>query len=194
MSSEAEQDAQSTGQVPTARALCVLLSDPQRTPAPPELRRVLDRKGVTVVPCPDAYGAMAAIVQRRHRAGPRAPTVLLVVEPDQTPQSAELASNVRKYAPAVVCWRYSQKDEQPLGILEVPSEVVVPEPKPRHNGAAAGPQLRLTGDPFVGEEPQATEDADEAPEDDSGPVLTDEELRMLLSDDPEDEPRRGRGT
>lgn len=147
-----------------------------------------------MVPCPDAYAAMAAIVRRRHHHGAQSPTVLLVVEPDQTPQSAELASNVRKYAPAVVCWRYCQEDEQPLGILEVPSEVVVPEPKPRHNGAAGGPQLRLTGDPFVGEQPVPNDDGDDAPDEESGPVLTDEELRMLLSDDPEDEPRRGRGT
>lgn len=178
---------------------------------PQALLTALAQRGVRVERTRDVFDAMvwalkASAALRRSAAATSVPTpsqpgaALLLIEPEQLPRAAELARAVRRHAPGVVLWRYDADASQPLRGYDPPAPsaarpaVAMKKAQLRSDhsepSAAAGPRphsedaprLRLIG---PDEEPRTAESAAEA----AAPLLSPEELAMLLGDAPP-EPKR----
>lgn len=190
-------------------AICVLLA---RGEPPADLLESLSLRAVTVVRCPDAFGAMAEIMRLVHAPEP---LILLIVEPGTVPRAAELARSVERYAPQAVCWRFDSAARPALRGYIAPAERPAARVQPA-NGAPASssraePRLRLTGidessPPVAGanapaparvpqESPEPERGAQPATPDRPADLLTEAELAMLLSHDfPDDLPSdKGQG-
>lgn len=182
-----------------------MLWHPPGIPLPQELLRILERRRVSVVSCRSSFGALAELVRlaRTGRAQGAPPLLLLVMEPERLPDAVELVDLARRYAPRAVRWWYSERAEPRLseltdavvaGWADARTGPAAPAPSPvRTNGtpggsvrgggpvpAPAAPTLRLT-------EPVLAADRPPGPES-SHPVLTSEELAMLLADQEGDAP------
>jgi len=160
--------------------------------------------------------------ERRSRAslgagGRLLPLAVILADPDRLDRVLALADALEKHVRGVTIWRYDADAAPALRLFERPR----PTPVPMRNGrpAASPPTLRLAGlehRPFEVDAPPTQEAAppreasgagesaegDEAtsetpehePEEEASPssLLTNEELEMLLSDEPLP-PRRGDG-
>lgn len=180
--------------------------------APPaELMAALQRKQLDIREHRSVISAMAEIMAhtREIRAGrTRQPLVLLIVDRTAVSRADELVAACTIYAPHAVAWTYDRAATPALrsyhanGSANKPAPAAVAtgtQPKPRivisHTPPpspqitivrkAEPPRLRLTDQ----QEPPAPRPHAEEP-DDQPPALSDDELRMLLSDDWD--PTRGR--
>lgn len=161
---------------------CVLWC-PDGAPMPAELKTVLDRRGVGVV---EVGGPCDAVANTFEEAGYRTrpaldePVVLMLVDPTRLPEAGHVVRSVQSHLPRAVCWMY-QAGANPRLRAVVESDVsawlgeetddlisVVRSPTPRPKAA---PGLRLSGT-----------EAEAKPSGDSGSMLTDEELSMLLGE------------
>lgn len=176
--------------------------------APPrELMGALERKGLTPLVCASRAEALAELVvhEREVRAGvSQRPMVLLLVEPEQAPGVVELIERVNRFAPHTMIWRYSPAHRPPLTAW-APSEPAAPSAAPRPAMQATvrprqAPALRLTeaptpreaqpaaprsatSVPAIPDAPDAPDTQHKASQSPNGPILTQDELSMLLSDD-----------
>ncbi len=129
---------------------------------------------------PSAYHAITEVV----RAGDAERCTLLIVEPGRNARAESLALACMAHAPDVAVWRYEPDDESPVAPYVPTKPGVVPDPiededdddddDDAHSGAPFA-ALRITDD-----------DQDNAPlpgpvEDDT-PLVSSEELSMLLGD------------
>ncbi len=172
---------------------CVVLHarpDPRHpVPVPAELAESLERKGVRRVDVQSAYAALAEVCAADPESGAREPAALLIVEPRlATPGDglARLVVSVERFAAGVSVWRYERDAVPPLRVVEpgdaggtgapAKPEVVV---RKSAIGASRAPALRLAPESIHLPEGEA---ATLAPP--RTPLLSDEELAMLLADEP----------
>jgi|ERR1043165_7182300 hypothetical protein len=166
---------------------------PRSRPADAELLGALQRRSLPVKCVSDPFRAMAELCRARNDNGA---LVLLLCDPNLLERVGEVAACVRRYAPRAVVWvfdasrRLRAATGRDLGSGQPgQSPVVVPErtePKVRtaRPVPSAQPRLRLAG-----EGPLPAEDSPDLPALSAGgsgapasrPVLTDEELQMLLA-------------
>lgn len=166
-------------------------------PVPAELADSLERKGVRRVDVHSAFGALAEICAVDPRSGAREPAALLIVEPRlATPGDglARLVASVAKFAAGVSVWRYERDAAPALRAIEpaAPRAATKPEVVVRKNavGQARTPALRLAPESI--HLPEAGPDADTLPAPSRTALLSDEELAMLLSDEPFPRPAKER--
>lgn len=170
-----------------------ILALPESSPVPPaDLAEAFAARNLEVRECVGPYEAMAAMVSLARDA--RRPLALVVVEPSLFPadRAEQLMRSAAKYTGRAARWMYERRRAPRLRKWieeEKPSTKVngIQEAIRRVQGA---PALRLTG--FAdGAAPGATggapEDADPPKQDDTGSILTEEELAMLLGRDDLDE-------
>lgn len=172
--------------------------------APPrELMSALERKGLSLQICASHAEALAELVvnERELRTGiAQRPMVLLLLEPEATPGISELVDRVNRFAPRALVWRYSPSHRPPLTAWTSSRPAASPSPRVEIAARAQpAPALRLTdAEPPArvrGEVPPRAQDSlqidpsessgdpHKSPQTPSGPILTQEELSMLLSDD-----------
>lgn len=160
-------------------------------PVPPELADSLERKGVRRVDVQSAFGALAEICAVDPKSGAREPAALLIVEPRlATPGDglAKLVAAVAKFAPGVSVWRYERDAAPALRAIEPAApRAAKPEVVVRKNavGTARAPALRLAPESIHLPEAGPSMDAPAtSPAPSRTALLSDEELAMLLSDEP----------
>lgn len=184
------------------RMICVLLHEPETEPSL-RLCRALGNKGLEVRTCTDRYAALRMICRTGRETGVTL-RVLLLVEPRRLAGVVELVELVKIYAPGAVCWMYTDSPPEqvrevrwedlgswhgveeagvspyPAGLIHEPSLRIVNGPE-RVPDVRAGERAGLdSGDPA--REPRRMDREDER-RTDPEPVLTDDELSMLLADD-----------
>ena len=166
--------------------------------APPKLMAALAERGIEAVRVQSPYRALAELC-RAGRAG--APAIVLV-HPEVLSDAVALLEAKSRYAPGARCWMYGpalnpalraivESDIAAWGGVRQPEVVVRPRagddslrieshreaPRPR----PSPPRLKLAGDPAA---LPALDPAEcEAEVESKAPLLTPEELRMLLGDD-----------
>ncbi len=195
-----------------AQARCVVWAKSR----PPEaLMGAMRRKGVEPRVTGDAFRAMAEVV-----AGgslDRAKAILVLVEPSELRGKRAMLTSCRRYAPKLRVWVYQAKAAVQLRPLELAN--LVPEPRsaepehtfggdPSESAVVRAPSLRLaqsrSADHRNGESRHpdwrnqdslpgastASRATDNAGGYRPSGLLTDEELAMLLADDPDDRKKR----
>lgn len=133
---------------------------------PGDLLSSLSRRMGRMTICADGYAALAEVclVERERRraqalAEPApSPAALVLVEPQRLPSAAEVVETIRTYAPSAIVWMYERSANPRL-------RAVVDVDVARWSGGR-GPEM-------------ATALPRRAPT-----TLTEDELRMLLSDEP----------
>lgn len=191
-----------------ADRLCCVLVHGARAVPPPRLNRALETKHVEVRPTTDIYGALAELCRLSNDERIALP-ILAIVEPESVPHAADLFEAASVYAPKAVLWVYASSPHEQIREVresdlerwregsEKParagaSEQPAPETRTGSGEVSSGSGLRLSGQ----EGPSPVEAGDAQPRGDdastggqSGAILTDEELEMLLADElPESDP------
>jgi len=191
---------------PVGAVVCVMLHHPDRAPSP-RLFRALARKSIDVRVCLDRYAALQTLCGCARDPGTDL-GILLLAEPAEINGAGELVTLARAYAPSSVCWVYTAEPSEQVrevrdADLEAWSPVHLPHPAPRSGEADDGtdpdpPARRIVHESREGSEDagigpihgaDGTDDADDDNAANQGPILTDEELAMLLADEPEDPDR-----
>ncbi|MEO0631518.1 MAG: hypothetical protein AAFY46_12460 [Planctomycetota bacterium] len=183
---------------------------------PPEaLMAAMRRKGVEPKVTGDAFKAMAEVVTGGSLD--RAKAILVLVEPSELRGKRAMLTSCRKYAPTLRVWVYQSQAQVQLRPLELSKLVPEPEEAPaehtfggdpsastvmrspslrlaqgggssHRNGESRGPDWR-NQDSLPGVSAAARAADNPSGYRPSG-LLTDEELAMLLADDPEDRKKR----
>jgi hypothetical protein len=153
------------------KARCLLLV-PRGHDAPLDLIDGLNRRQVAAREVRNAPAVMVALAEQRKRR----PKVVVIVHPQAQSSAEALVHAIRRYHPDVAVWRYDFEHDPQLHAW--PDE---PQPEP---------SVEVTPPAPVSPEPSAPDPAtpDETPVDDlEPPLLSDEELAMLLGDDDAEE-------
>ncbi|MBL0926379.1 MAG: hypothetical protein IBJ11_01845 [Phycisphaerales bacterium] len=198
--SEAEPHPQS----PSSRAVgrCVLFARPGRD-VPSGLLRLLESRGLSIVCVESAFAAMAELAghERSLRTtSPRRGCMLLVIEPAGMPRLGELLNAAGRLAPHAVLWQYAADLSPALqpfpafaarGERSAGAHLPAAQPNPR----PASPALRLAGDardlpesllaeetqsPQIAQIPASAAEGPTSGRRSQAPVLSPEELAMLL--------------
>ena len=154
-----------------------LLWLPRGFDAPLDLVRGLNRRHVRVRQVHDAPSVMAQMAANRLNS--TAARVLILVEPHLLRQPQRLIDTLRTYYPKALIWRYDLTAEPALTHWEdgpVEPDQTVPQDPPAETEPvepAAEASSRLVA----------------APDQTDEPLLSDEELAMLLGDMTDEEPR-----
>lgn len=179
----------------------VLLCAPG-APSPPEsLRRAIASRDAEIVLRSSPYQAMADLVEHEraflegHRPGA---LVLIIIDPARLPHAEDLADAAARHTPHSVVWRFSASADPPLAAFPTPpprdsspapthvqiSPGVADTILPRHTQTPK-PRLRLAVDDqnISHNEGDRAEDGQDGDPEPHRPVLTEQELEMLLSDD-----------
>lgn len=195
-----------------AKARCVVWAKSR----PPEaLMGAMRRKGVEPRVTADAFRAMAEVVLGGSLE--RTSAILVLVEPSELRGKKAMLTSCRRYAPALRVWVFQAQAPVQLRPLELSNLVPEPEdvqpehtfgPEPSESSAGRLPSLRLVESrnhesrhPDASSADWRNQDslpgvsaAARATDNHSGyrpsGLLTDEELAMLLADDPEDRKKR----
>jgi len=169
---------------------------------PDDLLRSLRKHDVTVDRRPGVFSAIAAMIDHEKLRKRREATegmALVVVDPERVARADELVGASERYAPSVVCWRYDSHTRLKLHAYQVtPSKEEPESAKPsRSDSAWSGsdaPRLRLTSEDELDGDFEPALDEREASRygtavgADATQLLTEDELSMLLGDDPYDGP------
>lgn len=196
------------------RVVCVLVHHRDHPPSD-RLRRALRIKNVEILPSSEPFAALATYCSVAKQVGVSL-AILLLAEPDEIPDSAELASLANRYVPKGSVWLFTAEPNEQVREVR-PSDIKAwsttsgrghlrgaIEDKPLRDdspqsvigGQHGGPTLRIAPgstsfDGYADEDEAQTGDDpgnDQSDPPENGPVLTDEELAMLLSDDPVGDP------
>lgn len=159
----------------TGSARCAVWHAPGVAP-PEDLLRALSGRGVWATAVTSAYLALAECC-----AVPSDRAALVMVDPEGSLPDGRVRAIVEamgKYAPSSPIWVYDERSTHRL-------RAYVPAPTPSITSGPirrpmSPPRLRLAGDPGI--EPGAPMPVPELKG--AGSLLTDEELAMLLSDEP----------
>jgi len=158
------------GAMPEASPRCLILVGRDASSADPLVKR-MQARGATVVTAHDALSVMTELAH--------APTgVLIVVQPRRTRRLAELMAAVSCYHPSLRCWEYEPGHSGSAGQLRKRS--VDRSSPPPHAGMHSTPSReRRDSSEQSPARDVSVEDADQ-----DGPLLSAEELRMLMEDSP----------
>jgi len=140
---------------------CVLVLPDEQTPPPPSLVAGLERRGLRVE---QAAGPERAMVE----LGRRPAAAVVVVEPIRIRGGEHLLDAVHDYHPSVVCWRFEPNGSGSGRLASFAEGQHPPGPAPRPSGIE-----RLVH-------------RVDRPDDDTSPLITEEELAMLLGEMPDD--------
>jgi len=160
------------------RSRCLLVV-PRGHDVPLDLLDGLTRRRVDVREVHDAPAAMVALAE----TGPSRPKVVVVVHPAAQSAAEVLVRAIGRYHGDVTVWRYDFAADPPLQPWPVDSANTPrrePQPDadvPTDDEPAAAPTAPAEADPPSDAERLALD------EDDDSPLLSDEELAMLLGDD-----------
>lgn len=190
-----------TGQSQEGGHRAVVWHAPDTAP-PPNLMAALAARGIEATGVQSSYVALAQLC----RAGRGASPALVIVHPETMSDAVALWQAKSRYAPGARCWMYGPAASPTLraivegdimawggGDRREPEVVVKPQPNkaedslkigprrdpPGPKPRSGGPRLKLAGEPLP-LPPPGGEPAEEAS---PAPLLTPEELRMLLGDD-----------
>lgn len=175
---------------------------------PGELLSSLSRRIGRMSVCTDALTAVAecCLIEREHRralaaANPAAPPVggvLVVVHPRQLPEAPHVLDAVRTYAPCVAAWWYDRGANPKLrGVVEGDVQTWTAPPTPATLERPAPPAVTVVTPRLPAPATTNGHHAAPAPAQTAhlhtqpaqvrrGPLLTEDELAMLLSDEPID--------
>lgn len=170
------------------RVRCILWHAP-RANVPEALLTALDRRGVGFVARSNPFGACAEACALARDKSPHEKVVLLLVEPGTLPRVAEVADTLHEYAPDVVLWSFEAAATPQLRAY-VASEPRIPEPTPP--SPLPPPQVQIPNGlrerlGQISPRPNATPAPEVEPLGRS--LLSQEELAMLLSDEPREDSR-----
>ena len=191
-SSQHPAAAGSTGQAGPDRVRCVLWHAPGAA-MPGDLLSTLSKRIAHFTFCTDGFAALANVcaIERERReaknrggagAGGHAASLLVIIEPDELAEFGQIIGAVGVYAPGATLrqWRRGANPRfAPVvdaGMVTPTSPVVVPRP-------IAPPSLRLAGGDDAAGKPVASRTPAARPWG-GNPQLSEEELRMLLEDEP----------
>ena len=175
---------------PTNKAVslrCVLVHAPGAE-VPERLRKALDAKNIKITPTDSIYDALARLCRIASDKTVDLP-ILAFVEPSSVPHAADLAETASAYAPNAVLWVYaSSPTEQIREVRE--SDLVQWRSEPGQGGERTETGGKAAGNTGPVSPGSAESVAQGHPEPKTGThreaILTDEELEMLLADDPAD--------
>ena len=156
------------------RCVVVLPEGGDDADAPPSLISGLSRRGMAVIVSPGPARAMLHLARSPSAA-------MVVVDPDQVADVTELVEAVQTYHPSVVCWRYERREPSDVGRLTAMDRGGLP---PESRGPGQGIADRL----------EKLVNRVNPPADPPSPLITEEELAMLLDDRPADPTRHGEKT
>ncbi|MCW5777570.1 MAG: hypothetical protein KIS87_14130 [Phycisphaeraceae bacterium] len=173
---------------------CVLWHAPRVRP-PASLLVALRRRGIEPRAEIGPYAAFAHLL-RMSKAARHPSPVLVLVEPELLPEWDRVLSAIVRFAPTSVCWAFRTGNPDSLTVVEAPKPTpvtFVDAPSVRR----ASVPLRLSGTPMSS--PEADRQANgqkSSPDPESMPnartLLTEEELAMLLTDEPTGDARYNR--
>jgi len=187
----------------TSRTRCVLAHEPGVEP-PRALVEALKRHGVNTIVCDSPFVALARLCEAGGRE-PDGPVALLLLEPSGMPRAEALREAAERFVPRAACWVYESGTRPRLRAAarqrprparhERAGQVQDPPPDRRTPSRRQGvPRLRLVDidppapGPGLPPEPNTPPPGDEGSWKGSAgvsrPLLTDDELQMLLSPDP----------
>ena len=178
-------------------ASCLLLV-PRGCAAPPGLLDGLRQRGAKLREVTDGPAVMVELARRRF-------TAVIVIEPQVVVDIEALTEAVGRYHPKAAMWAYDHRSrpalrplrspETPEPAVAVPDEVEMQTPPTVADEPVAEPQIVVRQDaglanltPALGSSSQQEADsteplADTSPSDEeTGPLLTEEELEMLMRD------------
>jgi len=159
-------------------ARCLLLV-PRGHDAPLDLIDGLNRRKVATRQVHDAPAVMVALAEQTRRR----PKVVVIVHPQAQTCAAPLVRAIRKYHGDVAIWQYDFAGDPRLHAW--PDEPK-PEPSVEISPPAAEPIEQPAEQATQSPEPDETPALDEPLDEIDPPLLTDEELAMLLGDDDAD--------
>jgi len=189
-----------SGDQPGVRCLIVSPRDADgKHVIPDDLLRSLRKHDVTIDRRPGVFDAIAAMITHeklRKRREAKEGMAMVVVDPDRVARAEELVGASERYAPSVVCWRYDSHTKLKLHAYQIEQPKALEPPASSHGGSSWGasgsPQLRLAGDGEFEPGFEPTLDDSEASRygsvvgADATQLLTEDELSMLLGDEPFD--------
>lgn len=194
------KDTSGSGEQPGVRCLIVSPKDANGAhQIPDDLLRSLRKHDVTIDRRPGVFDAIAAMITHeklRKRREAKEGMAMVVVDPDRVPRAEELVGASERYAPSVVCWRYDSHTKLKLHAYQItPPKASEPVPPARREGSwnnGGAPQLRLAGEgEFEADYEPGLDDSDSSRYGsvvgaDATQLLTEDELSMLLGDEPFD--------
>ena len=161
-----------TGTSPNPSPARCLLLLPRAAGAPMDLLDALRTRAVRADEVADAPAAMVRLARQQFDA-------LIIVEPDMIRDAAHLCRAAQKYHPRTAIWRYIATQQPRL-------QKFTADPAPTADPALDQSTSARTPEPppaYQPTQPQpATPAPVEQPPDLAEPLLTDEELAMLLAD------------
>ena len=171
------------------RARCLLLV-PRGHDAPPDLLEGLARRRVRVREVNDAPSVMVALAD----SGAARPKVVVIVHPAAQGAAEALVAAVRRYHADVVVWRYEPGLRPALSAwpADETGQPLQTDPQPvPYPFAAAEPPMPSEPQPPAGVATVEADGVNPAPaglddDDLEPPLLSEEELAMLLGDDEPD--------
>jgi hypothetical protein len=194
------RDPSGAGEQPGVRCLIVSPRDASGAhEIPDDLLRSLRKHDVTIDRRPGVFDAIAAMITHeklRKRREAKEGMAMVVVDPDRVPRAEELVGASERYAPSVVCWRYDSHTKLKLHAFQItPPKASEPAPPARHasswsNGGTTPLRLAGGGEFEAGFEPGLDESDSSRYGSvvgaDATQLLTEDELSMLLGDEPFD--------
>lgn len=161
---------------------CVLVHAGQGNP-PARLQRALTAKQIQAEAVGDVFGALARLCVLAKDTSVALP-ILAIVEPERVEHAAALFEAASVYAPRAVLWVYSSEPHEQIREVRESDlaswRSVQSARAPGQTGEQVGGERRTESDRQAGtpsENPTGGVGAD------SGAILTEEELEMLLADD-----------
>lgn len=140
---------------------------------------------------------------RRTDPAPHQLRILLIATPPDQRETTDihrLGVAAKRFLPDLACWRYTPGatppicQYDPVGCEDGQDEVMIRRDAVR-TFTEHGPRLRLAGDGQIEGSIEAGEidsDASEESASSEGSILTEEELRLLLADDEDEQTGRGK--
>lgn len=185
---------------------------PEGRQIPPDLVTALSRRGLTMREVGDRYRALGAWIAAEAEAGDRGFGVLILVEPESLCGVGGLVRAGDRFLQRRAVWVYDAPEgESKFRLRAVRSaeveawvereagatvgEVREVEPTPVVSARGWGPKLRLTGegDGVVQPAPASSDHSEDGEAPNDAGLLSEEELEMLLADEPPQRPARGSG-
>jgi len=163
---------------------CVLIHAGPGAP-PTRLQRAFEAKKINSEVASDIFNALARICALTTDHGVALP-ILAIVEPEKMPHAADLFEAASVYAPKAVLWVYSSEPHEQIREVRESDLAIWRSAQTLGSGELEAGRIRIESG--ESQEGAGSENTDPRLGGESGAILTDEELEMLLADDiPDDQ-------